>query len=92
MPDDEQRIRVAIELNALNATGAIGDALEGAAIGTGTPIYDLNGTLLYERIPLTGDGVAGYADVAIHSTIGAVLMAVSHGLAWDGRALLDKAN
>ena len=54
MPDDEHRLRVALELNALHASAAIGDALEGARIGSGTPIYDLNGELLYERIPLSG--------------------------------------
>ncbi len=92
MPDDEHRLRVAVELNALNSMGAFGDSLEGALIGTGTPIYDLNGTQLYERIPLTSDHLAGYADIAVHPAIGAVLMAVSQGLEWNERALLDEAN
>jgi hypothetical protein len=91
MPGNEQRIRVAIELNALHSTGAFGDTLEGARIGSGTPIFDLNGTQLYERIPLTSGRVEGYADVAVHPAIGGVLMAVSHGLAWDGSALLEQS-
>lgn len=91
MPDDEHRIRVALELNALHSTGAFGDSLEGARIGTGTPIYDINGEQLYERIPLTGPGLVGYADVAVNPAMGAVLMAVSHGLRWNEPALLRYA-
>lgn len=91
MPDDQHRIRVALELNALHASGAFGDALEGAHIGTGTPIYDLHGKQLYERIPLTGESVDGYADVAVDPAMGAVLMAVSDGFDWNQRDLLAKA-
>ncbi len=91
MLDDEHRIRVALELNALHSTGAIGDALEAARIGTGTPIYDLNGELLYERIPLSGRRGAGYADIAFHPAMGGVLMAVSHGSKWDANAILKEA-
>lgn len=91
MPDDEHRVRVALELNALHSTGAFGDSLEGARIGAGTPIYDINGVQLYERIPLTGPDLAGYADVAVNPAMGAVLMAVSHGLRWSEAALLRQA-
>lgn len=92
MPDEEQRVRVALELNALNWTGAFDDSLEGARIGVGTPIYDLHGTQLWERIPLTSDRHVGYADVAVHPAIGAVLMAVSQGLEWNEEALLEEAD
>jgi hypothetical protein len=93
MPDEEHRIRVSLELNALSSTGALGDALEGAVLGPGTPIYDLNGTQLYERIPLTSDRYApGYADLAVHPAIGAVLMGVSHGATWNEKKLLEAAD
>jgi hypothetical protein len=91
MPDDEQRIRVALELNALHAGGAFGNSLEGAHIGTPTPIFDLNDTELYERIPLTGENLAGYADVALNPAMGAVLMAVNLGLKWKEKSLLARA-
>lgn len=92
MPDDEHRVRVALELNALHSTGALGDLLEGATIGAGTPIYDLNDELLYARHPLTGVGGKGYADVAVHQAIGGVLMAISHGLEWKDEDVLNDAS
>lgn len=94
MPDDNHRVRVAVELNALHAVGVFGESLEGARIGTGTPIYDLNPTHedpLYERLPLTGGGVPAHADVAFDPAMGAVLMAVSHGIAWDADELIQQA-
>ena len=93
MADDEHRVRVAVELNALHWTRQFGDLLEGAQIGTGTPIYDLHGTNreLYERIPLTGEGLAGYADVAVHPAMGAVLMAFNLESEWNERSLLERA-
>jgi hypothetical protein len=94
MPDNNHRIRVAVELNALHAAGVVGDSLEGAHIGTGTPIYDLNPAHedpLYERIPLTGGTLPGYADVAFDPAMGAVLMALSHGLRWNAKILLRQA-
>ncbi len=94
MRDDNHRIRVAVELNALHSTGVFGDALEGSRIGTGTPIYDLNpahADPLYERIPLIGGSVPAYADMALNPAMGAVLMAVSHGIAWDAPKLLRRA-
>jgi len=89
--DDEHRIRVALELNALHATGAFGDLLEGAQIGSETPIYDLHGTKLYERIPLTGESLAGYADVAVDPAMGAVLLAFDLEHKWDEASLVKQA-
>lgn len=94
MPDDEHRVRVALELNALHSAGAFGNLLEGAQIGTGTPIFDLNRAYqapLYERIPLTGENLAGYADVAFNPAMGAVLMVVNLGFQWKERSLLAQA-
>lgn len=91
MADDEHRVRVALELNALHATGAFGDMLEGAQIGSGTPIFDLNGTQLYERIPLTGESLTGYADIATNAAMGAVLMGFSLEHKWDEASLLRQA-
>ena len=92
MPDDEHRIRVALELNALHSAGAFGNSLEGAHIGTPTPIFDLNDTELYERVPLTGENLAGFADVAVDPAMGAVLMAVNLGYEWKEQSLLAQAD
>jgi hypothetical protein len=92
MPDDEHRIRAALELNALHAAGAFGNSLEGARIGTPTSIFDLNGTELYRRFPLTGENLAGFADVAVDPAMGAVLMAVNLGHEWKGESLLAQAD
>lgn len=93
MADDEHRVRVAVELNALHWTRQFGDLLEGAQIGTGTRIYDLHGTNreLYERIPLTGEGLAGYADVAVDPAMGAVLMAFNLEQEWNEASLIEQA-
>lgn len=91
MADDPHRRRVAVELNALHWSGALGDVLEGARIGTGTPIYDLNGELLFERLPLNGPGVDGFADVALHPAMGTVLMTVSPATPWDEASLEQDA-
>jgi hypothetical protein len=90
MADDEHRVRVALELNALHATGAFDDSLEGAHIGTPTPIYDLHGTKLYERIPLTGESLAGYADMGVDPAMGAVLLAFDLEHEWNEASLLSQ--
>jgi hypothetical protein len=89
--EDAHRRRVAVELNALHASGALGDALEGARIGVGTPVYDLNGELLFERLPLAGEGRSGHADVALHPAMGSILMSISPDAPWDENQLLERA-
>jgi hypothetical protein len=89
--EDTHRRRAAVELNALHASGALGDALERARIGDGTPVHDLDGEVLFERLPLTGQGHAGYADVAIHPAMGSILMSVSPDTPWDEAELLEAA-
>ncbi len=91
MADEGHRRRVAIELNALHASGALGDVLEGARIGVGTPVYDLNGDLLFERLPLTREGLAGHADMALHPAVGSIVMSVSPETPWDEGGLLELA-
>jgi hypothetical protein len=79
------------ELNLLHASGTLDDALEGAELGTPTPIHDLNGEVLYRRIPLSRDDrPIGYTDVASHPAMGSVLVAVSFGT-WEPEALLERA-
>lgn len=59
-----------------------------------TPIYDLNGEILFYRIPIIaarGPAQAGYADTAASPALGEVLLAVAHGQAWDAASLLYQA-
>ncbi len=83
-----------LELNALRAADTLPESVfEGARVATaGTRIYDLNGELIFYRIPLVrkGERVA-YADIAANEALGAPLLAVSYGLDWDEKAILEKA-
>ena len=81
-----------LELNILNATDAIGQELEGLSLGRGTPIHDLNGTVLYERLPFAGTRRGeGFVDVATNPAMGGVIIAVSHGIEWNEEAILAQA-
>ncbi|HEV3076909.1 MAG TPA: C39 family peptidase [Thermoanaerobaculia bacterium] len=87
-PQANQRPAIA-ELSLMLLTRTLPPSLEGARIEPqGTVIHDLNGKPLFRRLALTGAGVSGYADVAIAPELGAPLVAVSHGQAWDEHGLL----
>ena len=65
----DQLYRIAgLELNGLRVTGVLGDEYEKLTIPRqGTPIYDLNGELLFYRLSLKrGRTNFGYADIAVH--------------------------
>lgn len=97
MPDtslDDARRLAGLELNALRYVEALPAAtFEGAKIAAaGTPVYDLTGELLFYRLPVaTRGGVPAYADIAAHPALGAPLLALTSGLAWDAKALLSAA-
>src|SRR5688500_10806090 len=94
MPKDDpaSSARLAgLELNVLNAAGGFPPGLlDGCKVGAAaTPVHDLNGEVLFHRIPLQkGKEQAAYADIAAHPALGGPLLAVSHGVAWDEKALL----
>jgi hypothetical protein len=87
-----QRI-AGLELNALRLAGTLGDEFERVRVPTtGTPVYDINGTLLFHRLPLSrGKTTLAYADIAVEPVLGEPLLAVSSGFAWDEKALLADA-
>lgn len=82
-----------LELNAFNFSRIMPDALEGGRIKTiGTPIYDINGTLLFRRFPITrGQSFVGYADVAANEIMGEPLLATSTGIEWNERKIRKEA-
>ena len=91
----EQVTRItSLELNALHFSGVMPEALAQSKIASaGTPIFDLNGTLLYRRVPLErGRQRIGYADIGVHDEAWAEpLLSVSIGVAWNERAIIEEA-
>jgi len=81
-------------LNGLAVAGVLGHAdLEGAVVQPpGTPVHDLNGEVLFHRMRLERGGLpVGYVDVADHPGLGAPLVAMAHGVDWQGLRLVDAA-
>ncbi|MDQ2838387.1 MAG: C39 family peptidase [Actinomycetota bacterium] len=60
-----------------------------------TEIHDLNGELLFWRAPIidAADSYDGdsYVDIAAHPALGAPLVALSHGVAWNPGEFVDRA-
>lgn len=81
------------ELNGLRAAKILGDEFERVRVPrTGTPVYDINGTLLFYRLPLRrGRTSSGYADIAVNEVLAEPLLGVSMGGTWDQKAILEKA-
>lgn len=91
-----ERIRkfAGLELNALRYLNILpANVFEGARIsGTGTPIYDINGQVLFHRIPLDSKaGQVAYADMAADIRLAAPVLSVSYGQLWDEKAILKEA-
>jgi hypothetical protein len=91
-PFDIRKI-ASLELNVLNYSRAFpSGVLEGALLDVGTPVYDLNGELLFYRIPLVKNKTLhGYADAAAHAALGALLLAVAPEATWDEQAIVAEA-
>src|SRR5262249_37256818 len=89
---DIQRI-AGFELNALRVAGTLGEEFEQISVpSAGTPVFDINGTLLYHRLPLTrGRDNVAYADIAVNEVFGQPLLAVSTGLTWNERDIIREA-
>lgn len=89
----EVRRIAGLELNAFNFARILPNAFEGGSImSSGTPVYDINGTILYYRFSVTTEqGYAGYADVAASEAIGEPLLATSVGLEWNEKEVLNEA-
>lgn len=82
-----------LELNALNYARILPDAFEGGRIRSmGTPVYDINGTLLFRRFPVRrGKSSAGYADVTANESLGEPLLAAATGVDWNEREIREEA-
>ena len=83
-----------LELNELLYMRALPlDLFEGARItSSGTPIYDINGEVLFHRIPLRKARKSiGYADIAVNSNLGSLFLSASYGFEWNARLIVKEA-
>lgn len=82
------------ELNALRRADVLGPEFDKVRVPSlGTPVYDINGTVLFYRLPLKQgrSGFAGYTDIAGSEVLGEPLLSVTMGQSWDEKALLEEA-
>lgn len=96
MPTDiVERVRVAgIQLSALRSGGALpAEVYENAQIeSTGTAVYDINGELLFYRVPIRrANQQVAFTDIAVHQGLGGPLLATSSGLEWNEATILEQA-
>ncbi len=82
------------ELNALRITEVLGSEFDKVSVpATGTPVYDINGTILFYRLPLSrGRTSAGYTDIAANDILGELLLAVTMGEVWNEKTILEQAS
>ena len=83
-----------LEVNSLLAAGVLPPSRfqETRVSASPTPVYDLNGEVLFQRVPiLRGRVTDSYADIAAYPVFGGLLLRVATGFAWDEKALLKAA-
>jgi hypothetical protein len=83
-----------LELNALLYSKILPkEKFHGARIASsGTPIYDVNGEVLFYRAPIKkGRMSVGYVDIAAHPAFNSPLLAVSQGLEWKTKEFIAQA-
>ena len=83
--DTKLLLKVAgFELNALNYAEVIPRHIfENSRVSDATPIYDINGEVLFHRFNLkTREGLA-FADISLNSVFSSPLLAVSYGQQWS---------
>jgi Peptidase_C39 like family len=88
-PDQIYRV-AGFELNFLLASGILSSQYEKARIPKkGTPVYDLNGEILFYRLPLVKNKLElGYADLACNEAMGEPLLGVTIDRSWNEQELL----
>jgi hypothetical protein len=66
-------------------------SLDGARLDVSTPVYDVNGELLFHRFPIVRGVSNGYADIAVHPAMGSPLLAVAPTATWNEQTVVDAA-
>lgn len=83
-----------LHLHALLHAGVLpSDVFQSGRVSkVATTIYDINGDPLFYRVPIVqGSSAVGFADIAAFGGFGAILLAVSQGMAWDEKSLYESA-
>ncbi len=83
-----------LELNDLLLAGVLPDKVfsDSRVSSGGTRVYDVNGELLFRRVPLKrGRDELGYADIAVNAAVGYPFLAASSGQAWNEKSLIEQA-
>jgi len=88
-PEQIQRT-AGFELNFLLAAGILPAQYEKVSIPKkGTPVYDINGEILFYRLPLTKARTEiGYADVACNEALGEPMLGVTIDRGWNEKEVL----
>jgi len=61
-------------------------------VSGGTRVYDINGELLFNRLPLKqGRNMVGYTDIAVNPAMGSPFLSASTGADWNEKALKEQA-
>jgi Peptidase_C39 like family len=79
-----------VQLNGLHLAGVLGSQFENAVVeAPGTPIFDVNGTVLFHRVALHRTGMSlGYVDVADQPVLGEPILAIGIGSTWSAAEVL----
>lgn len=83
-----------VELNALVLAGVFArERLDEAEVSSdATPVHDLNGEVLFYRLPVVHDQrPLGAVDVAAHPAMGEPLLAYADGMDWNPDAIVGQA-
>lgn len=83
-----------LEVNALVKAGVLPiEDLKGARVAeTGTPIHDIDGSVLFYRVPIVRRGkLAVYADLAANTILGSTLLAFHLKMPWVPEELVKQA-
>lgn len=83
-----------IELNALVLAGVFSkERLDEAEVSArATPVHDVNGEVLFYRLPVTrGRESLGAVDIAAHPALGDPMLAYADGMDWNPDALVGEA-
>lgn len=82
-----------LELNALLYSGVLPkEIFEGARVlSSGQPVFDINGEMLFYRVPVQKGSRIFHADIAANPALGSPILAVHDGLNWKVKDLRKTA-